>query len=317
MTSLSAGGTWGKVAVLMGGISTEREISLKSGTAVLRALLQEGVDAQGIDADGKVIGRLLAGQFERAFIVLHGRGGEDGLIQGALEILGLPYTGSGVPGSALAMDKLRSKQLWQGVGLPTAEFVVLNEEINLAGVVAALGLPLIVKPAREGSSLGIIKVESAEDLGTAYREALAFDSVVFAERWLSGGEYTVGILAGRSLPVIALEPSRAFFDFEAKYGTDITRYLCPCGLSPAQEQALQALALQAFHALGASGWGRVDLRCDEQGRPHLLEANTVPGMTDHSLVPMAARAAGIAFNDLVLQILETSRERGMLGHERQ
>lgn len=308
MTVTSANETWGKVAVLMGGDSAEREISLKSGAAVLQALLQEEVNAQGIDADKKVLERLSAGQFERVFIALHGRGGEDGLIQGALETLRLPYTGSGVLGSALAMDKFRSKQLWRGIGLPTADFTALDETVDLAQVVAALGLPLMVKPAREGSSLGIIKVETADVLEAAYREAVAFDTVVFAERWLPGGEYTASILTGRSLPLVALKPARAFYDFKAKYGASTTQYLCPCGLSEAKEQALQVLALQAFHAVGASGWGRVDIRCDEQDHPYLLEVNTVPGMTQHSLVPMAARAVGIGFSELALQILETSRD---------
>ncbi len=309
MTPISTNETWGKVAVLMGGDSAEREISLKSGEAVLQALLQEGVNAQAIDADEKVLERLSAGQFERVFIALHGRGGEDGLIQGALETLHLPYTGSGVLGSALAMDKLRSKQLWRGMGLSTADFTALDETVDLVQVVATLGLPLMVKPAREGSSLGIIKVETADALEAAYREAVAFDTVVFAERWLPGREYTASILAGRSLPLVALKPNRAFYDFEAKYGANTTQYLCPCGLSEAKEQALQALALRAFYAVGAGGWGRVDIRCDEQDHPYLLEVNTVPGMTKHSLVPMAAQAAGIKFSGLVLQILETSRER--------
>lgn len=309
MTRRMATENWGKVAVLMGGCSAEREISLKSGTAVLEALLRQGVDAQGIDVGKKVLEQLSRGQFKRAFIALHGRGGEDGVIQGALETLGLPYTGSGVLGSALAMDKLRSKQLWRGMGLPTADFSVLNEGTDLALVVANLGLPLMVKPAREGSSLGMRKVDSIEALRAAYREAMAFDGTVIAEQWLPGAEYTAAILRGRALPLIGLETPRIFYDFEAKYLTDTTRYLCPCGLSEEQAQHLQALALQAFQALGASGWGRVDFRCDAQAHPCLLEVNTVPGMTAHSLVPMAAQAAGIEFDQLVLEILESSLER--------
>jgi D-alanine-D-alanine ligase len=308
MTTVVVEREWGKVAVLMGGCSAEREISLKSGEAVLQTLLSKGVNAHGIDVDENVLEQLLVGQFHRAFIALHGRGGEDGVIQGVLEILGLPYTGSGVLGSALAMDKLRSKQLWRGMQLPTADFFVLNEETNLALVVASLGLPLIVKPSRQGSSLGVIKVESIKELKAAYGEAVAFDTAVFAERWLPGAEYTASILAGQVLPLIRLETPRSFYDFEAKYLADTTHYLCPCGLSEEQEQVLQALALQSFHALGASGWGRVDFRCDEKDRPYLLEVNTVPGMTTHSLVPMAAQAAGIKFDDLILRILESSVE---------
>lgn len=302
---------WGKVAVLMGGGSAEREISLESGTAVLQALLRKGINAHGIDVDERILEQLLVGQFHRAFISLHGRGGEDGVIQGALEILGLPYTGSGVLGSALAMDKLRSKQLWRGIQLPTADFFMLSEQADFAWVAARLGLPLIIKPAREGSSLGVIKVDSIKALRAAYREAAAFNTTVLAERWLSGAEYTAGILDGQVLPLIRLETPLAFYDFEAKYSANTTRYLCPCGLPGEQEQALQRLALQAFHALGASGWGRVDFRCDEKQRPYLLEVNTVPGMTAHSLVPMAAQAAGIGFDDLVLCILESSVKRGI------
>jgi D-alanine-D-alanine ligase len=311
MTSSSLKQTWGKVAVLMGGHSAEREISLKSGTAVLQALLRRGVDAHGIDMGEKGLERLLAEKFDRVFVALHGRGGEDGVIQGALEALHLPYTGSKVLGSALAMDKVRSKQLWRGIGLPTADFAVVNEDMEPVQVAAVLGLPLAVKPAREGSSLGIIKVESAEALRAAYQEAAAFDTVVFAERWIAGAEYTASILAERAFPLIRVEAHQDFYDFEAKYNTNSTRYLCPCGLPETQEHALQALAWKAFHALGACGWGRVDLRCDEHGTPYLLEVNTVPGMTNHSLVPMAADAAGIEFDDLVLAILGTSLETGV------
>ncbi|ADJ27200.1 D-alanine--D-alanine ligase [Nitrosococcus watsonii] len=302
---------WGKVAVLMGGYSAEREISLKSGTAVLQALLRQGIEAHGIDVGKEVLTQLSKGEFTRAFIVLHGRGGEDGVIQGALETLNLPYTGSGVLGSALTMDKLRSKQLWRGMDLPTADFSALTEDTDPAVIAADLGLPLIVKPAREGSSLGMMKVESTDALQSAYREAAIFDTAVFAERWLSGAEYTAAILADRVLPLIRLETPRVFYDFEAKYHANTTHYFCPCGLSERQEHVLQALALEAFQVLGASGWGRVDLRCDEKAHPYLLEINTVPGMTDHSLVPMAAQAAGIGFDEMVLRILESSLERRM------
>ncbi|BAW79599.1 D-alanine--D-alanine ligase [Candidatus Nitrosoglobus terrae] len=308
MMPVAADGDWGKVAVLMGGRSAEREISLKSGKAVIQALLNKDIDVHGIDVAEQVIEQLLTGKFHRVFIALHGCGGEDGIIQGALETLGLPYTGSGVMGSALAMDKLRSKQLWRGIQLPTADFYILNNETDFSQVVSHLTLPLIVKPSRQGSSLGIIKVEGIKELKAAYQEAAAFDTTVFAERWLPGAEYTAGILAGQALPLIRLETPHQFYDFEAKYLADTTRYLCPCGLSKEREQALQTLALESFHALGASGWGRVDFRCDEQERPYLLEVNTVPGMTTHSLVPMAAKAAGIKFDDLILQILESSRK---------
>lgn len=309
MAAVTAVKAWGKVAVLMGGRSAEREISLKSGMAVLQALLRRNIEAHGIDVGERVLEQLSEGQFERAFIALHGRGGEDGVIQGALETLGLPYTGSGVLGSALAMDKLRSKQLWRGMGLPTADFSVLSEETDLDLVAARLGLPLMVKPAREGSSLGMRKVASIKALKAAYKEAAVHDATVLAERWLPGAEYTAAILNGRALPLIRLETPRAFYDFEAKYLADTTHYLCPCGLAEEQEQSLKTLALQAFQALGASGWGRVDFRCDEKKHPYLLEVNTVPGMTDHSLVPMAAQAVGIEFDELVLQILASSLEQ--------
>lgn len=311
MTGRADAKVWGKVAVLMGGYSAEREISLKSGTAVLQALLRQGIEAHGVDVDEGVLTQLSKGRFTRAFIALHGRGGEDGVIQGTLETLNLPYTGSGILGSALAMDKLRSKRLWRGVDLPTADFSVLTGDTDPALIAADLGLPLIVKPAREGSSLGMMKVESIDALQFAYREAVVFDTAVFAERWLPGAEYTAAIVADRVLPLIRLETSRVFYDFEAKYRADTTRYFCPCGLSEKQEQILRALALEAFQTLGASGWGRVDLRCDEKAHPYLLEINTVPGMTDHSLVPMAAQAAGIEFDEMVLRILESSLERRM------
>lgn len=301
---------FGKVAVLMGGWSAEREISLISGQAVLDALRQAGVDAHAVDAGRDVVTVLERGGFDRAFNMLHGRGGEDGVIQGVLELIGLPCTGSGVLGSAVSMDKLMTKRLWRGAGLPTPDYQRLDAEADWAIVASGLGLPLIVKPALEGSSIGMSKVESAEQLPEAYARAAACGGDVFAESWVAGEEYTAAILGGEPLPLIRLETPRAFYDFEAKYRSDTTRYHCPCGLEEAVEQRLQALALQAFQAVGASGWGRVDLMVDRVGVAWLIEVNTVPGMTDHSLVPMAARAAGLEFGDLVLRILAQTLHDG-------
>ncbi|MEY6431720.1 D-alanine--D-alanine ligase [Thioalkalicoccus limnaeus] len=296
---------FGKVAVLFGGRSAERAVSLKSGQAVLTALVNLGVDAHPLDPGPDILERLRAGGFARAFIVLHGRGGEDGQIQGALETLGLPYTGSSVLGSALGMDKYRCKLAWQGAGLPTADFVLLRAEGDLDAA-AALGFPLMVKPVREGSSIGMAKVTDPVALAEAWRAAAEYDSLVIAERWIDGAEYTCAILGREALPMIRLETPRAFYDYEAKYSAETTRYLCPCGLDPDVEQAFQRLAMDAFEAVGASGWGRVDLMVDAAGQPYLLEINTVPGMTDHSLVPMAARARAMSFEDLVWGILMTS-----------
>jgi D-alanine-D-alanine ligase len=296
---------FGKVAVLMGGESAEREISLRSGRAVLAALQRQGVEVQGIDAGRDVLQRLADGGFDRVFIMLHGRGGEDGVIQGALERLGLPYTGSGVLGSALGMDKYRTKLIWRGLGLPTPEAVLMVDEQGLQQA-DALGYPLIVKPSHEGSSIGMAKVTEGSELESAWREARRYDAQVLVERWIVGGEYTASILGDQALPLIRLQTPRTFYDYEAKYQASTTRYHCPCGLPPAQEGALRALALQAFAAIGASGWGRVDLMLDQAGQAWLIEVNTVPGMTDHSLVPMSARQAGIGFDELVLQILAGS-----------
>lgn len=294
----------GKVAVLMGGWSSEREVSLKSGNAVLTALQQRGVDAHGLDAErATILQELQQGQFDRAFIVMHGPGGEDGVIQGALEIIGLPYTGSGVMASALAMDKLRSKQLLEGASLPTPQYMLLDENTDLNYVVAELGLPLMVKPALEGSSIGMSKVEDENQIETAYQLAAQYSGAVFAEQWIVGKEYTVAILGDEALPVIRLETPHKFYDYEAKYVANDTQYHCPCGLDSEQEAQLQRLALSAFHAIGAEGWGRVDILCDQSGKPYIIELNTVPGMTDHSLVPMAARARGIEFDELVYRIL--------------
>ncbi|MBK1691290.1 D-alanine--D-alanine ligase [Ectothiorhodospira mobilis] len=297
---------YGRVAVLMGGWSAERDISLRSGQAVLAALRAAGVDAHGVDADRDVLQVLHRGGFDRVFIALHGRGGEDGVVQGALELAGIPYTGSGVAASAVAMDKLMSKRLWRGAGLPTPGFCVLQPGFDPQAVVADLGLPLIVKPALEGSSIGMTRVNRAGELTQAHATAAACGGPVLAEAWITGGEYTAAILDGEALPLIRLETPRAFYDYEAKYHAGDTRYLCPCGLSPEEEHRLQALALEAFAAVTARGWGRVDLMRDESGRAWLIEVNTVPGMTDHSLVPMAARAAGLDFQDLVLRILDTA-----------
>jgi len=299
---------FGKVALLLGGRSAEREISLKSGAAVLAALQRKGVDVEALDPGADVLERLRTGGYDRVFIILHGRGGEDGQIQGALETIGLPYTGSGVLGSALGMDKYRCKLAWRGCGLPTARFVLLRGEADLAEA-ADLGFPLMVKPAHEGSSIGMARADDPEGLAAAWRAAAGYDALVLAERWISGPELTCAILGDEALPLIRLETPRGFYDYEAKYFANDTRYICPCGLPSAQESALQALALDAFEAAGARGWGRVDLMLDSEGNPHLLEINTVPGMTDHSLVPMAAKAKGIGFDELVWRILETSLER--------
>ncbi len=307
---------FGKVAVLFGGTSAEREVSLKSGRAVLEALQRQGVDAHGVDVvDNTILGTLRSGGFARVFIVLHGRGGEDGVIQGALETLGLPYTGSGVLGSALGMDKVRTKQIWQAAGLPTPKFLVLEDEADLGRVEVELGFPVMIKPAHEGSSIGMSKVERAEDLPAAWAAAMQYDRAVLAERWIAGREYTASMLGEQALPLIRLETSHAFYDYQAKYFADDTRYHCPCGLSEAEESQLRALAQRAFRAVAASGWGRVDFMCDRNGQPYLIEVNTVPGMTDHSLVPMAARAAGIDFDALVLRILEDSFMRDVQQRE--
>lgn len=304
---------YGRVAVLMGGWSAEREVSLVSGAAVLAALVRAGVDAHGVDVGRDVLQVLAAGGFDRAFVVLHGRGGEDGVIQGALEVLGLPYTGSGVQGSAIAMDKYRCKLLWQGAGVPTPPFRMLAGADDLAGVAEAVGLPLMVKPVHEGSSIGMTKVDRAADLPAAWAAAAAFDDQVLAERWITGAEYTATVLGDQALPLIRLETPHQFYDYAAKYQADSTRYHIPCGLPAPREEALQALALEAFRVVGARGWGRVDFLVDGAGAPWFIEVNTVPGMTDHSLVPMAAAAAGIPFERLVLRILDGAGASGAGG----
>lgn len=302
---------FGKVAVLMGGWSAEREVSLKSGKAVLDALLSSGVDAVGIDVDRNIVTTLQQAGIDLAFNIIHGRGGEDGVIQGALETLGIPYTGSGVLASALSMDKLRTKQLWQGAGLPTPPFEILREGFDSEQVVAKLGLPIMVKPAHEGSSIGMSKVNKLEELLPAWQQAREYDQVILAESWITGGEYTASILGHQALPLIKLETAKDFYDYDAKYVSDDTQYICPCGLDSTKESRLQAMALEAFDALGSTGWGRVDFMLDGDGNPWLLESNTLPGMTDHSLVPMAAREAGISFNELVIRILQLSAPGGV------
>jgi D-alanine-D-alanine ligase len=300
---------FGRVAVLLGGDSTEREISLLSGNAVLAGLKRRGVDAHAFDPREQALATLLSERFDRVWIALHGPGGEDGTLQGALEYLGVPYTGSGVMGSAIGMDKLRTKRLAHAVGVATADYVVLRGQQDFELALERLGVPMIVKPATQGSSVGMSKVAQASDLPAAYEAAARIESSVFAEAWIPGREYTVAVLQGRALPAIRIETPRTFYDYEAKYFRDDTRYFCPCGLSVPAEQHLANLAVAAFDAVGAGGWGRADFMMDTTGRPLLLEVNTVPGMTDHSLVPMAATAAGIVFDELVWRVLETSFAR--------
>ena len=298
---------FGKVAVLMGGKSAEREVSLKSGGMVLAALRKKGVDAHAFDPKERDLQDLIKERYARVFIALHGRFGEDGTVQGILEWLGIPYTGSGVLASALAMDKLRTKRMWAAEGLPTAPYAVLEKDTNLKAVAKRLGTPMFVKPASEGSSVGMSKVRKAGDLEEAYALAVNYDPVVIAEKFIDGPELTVAILGEQVLPIIRIETPREFYDYEAKYLADDTRYLIPCGLPAKKEKEIQALCLKAFRALGCRGWGRVDLMLDKRGRPFLLEINTSPGMTDHSLVPMAARAVGIPYEDLCIKVLEMAR----------
>jgi D-alanine-D-alanine ligase len=298
---------FGRVAVLLGGDSTEREISLLSGNAVLAALQRRGVDAHAFDPREASLPTVA--EFDRAWIALHGPGGEDGTLQGALEYLGVPYTGSGVMGSAIGMDKLRTKRLAHAIGVATADYVVLRGKQDFELAIERLGIPMIVKPATQGSSVGMSKVEKAQDLAAAYEAAARIETAVFAEPWITGKEYTVAVLQGQALPSIRIETPKKFYDYEAKYFRDDTKYFCPSGLSAPAEQHLANLALAAFDAVGASGWGRADFMMDTTGRPLLLEVNTIPGMTDHSLVPMAARASGIDFDELVWRVLETSFTR--------
>jgi len=295
---------FGKVAVLFGGKSAEREVSLDSGNAVLEALLRSGVQAEAFDPKHRSVTDLV--NYDRAFIVLHGRGGEDGQIQGTLEWLDVPYTGTGVQGSAIGMDKIKTKQIWQGTDLPTAPYRIISKDSNIDEIVDSLGLPVIIKPVHEGSSIGMSKVEKKEDFAQAIAKATEHDAIVMAEKWITGCEYTIVVLNGEALPVIRLEPPKdvAFYDYDAKYQRNDVQYGIPSGLSESDEKQLQQLTLRAFQAVGASGWGRVDAMQDEQGNFWLLEINTVPGMTSHSLVPKAAKAVGIGFDELCVAILE-------------
>ncbi len=299
----------GRVAVMFGGHSAEREVSLRSGQAVLNTLLDAGVDAFAFDPKVESLSSLTA---DRVFIVLHGRGGEDGSMQGALQVLGLPYTGSGVLGSALAMDKIRCKWLFQAQGLPTAPFLVARPtDIDYASMLAELGGKVMVKPANEGSSIGMSAASTAEELAVAITKAHQYDHEVLVERWIDGREFTIAIVNGEVLPIVEMRTPRDFYDYEAKYQANSTEYLCPAPLTAELTAAMQTSALAAFKAVGASGWGRVDLMLDQQGKHYLLEVNTVPGMTEKSLVPMAAKAAGYSFQQLVLAILgQTEQARG-------
>lgn len=295
---------FGRVAVFMGGDSAERAVSLKSGQAVLSALQSAGVDAFGIDVRGCLLKTVEAPEYDRVFIALHGRGGEDGTLQAILGQAGIPYTGSEVLASALAMDKLRTKYVFQGCGLPTPAFRAMTSAAEADEIIRSLGTPLSVKAAHEGSSIGIFKVHNTEELAEAYRRAAEIDDLVLVEQWIEGPEFTVSLLQDKALPAIGLSTDHTFYDYDAKYLADDTRYRIPCGLAPDDEVRLQHLALDAFRVLGCRTWGRVDIMQDADGEFWLLEANTVPGMTDHSLVPMAAKAAGISFEELVVRILK-------------
>ncbi len=303
---------FGRVAVIMGGNSSERPVSLKSGAAVLKAMVNAGVDAFAIDlfgpeGDQNPVAQLQQQPFDLAFVALHGPGGEDGTIQGALEMLNIPYTGSGVMASALGMDKYRCKLMWQTLQLPSPPHVVLNDDSEWEKIAENIQFPVMVKPAHEGSSIGMVKVENAAQLADAYQTAAKLDSSVFAEQWITGREYTVAILDGKALPVIRLETPHQFYDYDAKYVSDDTHYHFDTQLNEQETAEIQNLALQAFKSIGCEGWGRVDVMQDLDGGFWLLEVNTIPGMTDHSLVPMAAKQAGISFPQLVLNILATAR----------
>jgi D-alanine-D-alanine ligase len=302
--SVSDPKVFGRVAVVMGGDSAEREVSLRSGAGVLSALRARGIDAQGIDGIPALLDALRAGHFARVFNILHGRGGEDGVLQGALEALRVPYTGSGVLGSALGMDKIRTKQVWQTLGLPTADFCVVDRlhAADADAIIARIGLPLIVKPSHEGSTVGISRAHNRAELVAGIAAARQYDGEILIEQLIEGGEFTVGILGREALPSIRIVPAKGFYDYQAKYLADDTQYICP-GLDGAAELEMQQLALAAFDAVGCSGWGRVDFMRDQSGRNVLLEVNTAPGMTDHSLVPKAAAAVGIDYPELCWRIL--------------
>lgn len=297
------GSSFGKVAVLMGGSSAEREVSLMSGAAVLAALQRSGIDAHAFDPAERDLGELRSDGFARAFVILHGRGGEDGTVQGMLELLRIPYTGSGVMASALAMDKWRTKMVWAASGLPTPRYAILDEASDWSAIEADLGLPIFVKPVHEGSSMGATKVTRAGELRDAWKLAAGYDRLVIAEAFITGAELTAPFLDEQVLPLIGIEAPDGNYDYQHKYFSDDTRYLCPCGLPPAKEAELQAMVLHSARVLGVRGWGRADFILTESGQPYLLEMNTTPGMTGHSLVPMAARVAGMSFEDLCVRIL--------------
>ena len=297
---------FGRVAVLMGGSAAEREVSLRSGAAVYDALKRKGVDAVAIDVTDSPIEALAGQKFDRVFNIIHGRGGEDGVLQAVLEVLGIPYTGSGVMSSALSMDKLRTKLCWQGYGLVTPKWYLLKDENDLDACIEKLGFPVIVKPAQEGSSIGMSKAKNRDELQKALKVAAEYRCDVYAEAWVTGKEYTVAVLDGEALPVIRLETPNEFYDYEAKYQATTTQYHCPCGLSQDKEMQLRELAVKACEVVGVKGWARVDVFVDDSGQYQLIEVNTVPGMTDHSLVPMAAKQAGMDFEELVWRVLETS-----------
>lgn len=304
---------FGKVAVMLGGTSAERDVSLKSGMAILKGLVAKGIDAHAFDPAAHSLQELVEQKFDRVFIALHGRGGEDGSMQGALQILEMPYTGSDVLGCALGMDKVRCKQIWHSLGLPTANWRVVTqteiEQVNAEAMLQELGGRVIVKPAREGSSIGMSIADTGGSLALALQHAAQFDDDLLVEQWVEGAEYTIGILEGKALPVIRLQTPHEFYDFEAKYQANDTQYHCPAGLSDGDEASLRELAERAFAAIGGSGWGRIDVMRNNAGEWFLLEANTVPGMTEKSLVPMAAKVAGLQFNDLVERILAQTLER--------
>lgn len=304
------GAQFEKVAVLMGGWSAEREVSLKSGNQVLNALLEQGINAVGVDVNRQICDKLRDEKYTHVFNVLHGRGGEDGVIQGVLNVLQIPYTGTGVLGSALAMDKLRCKQLWKGIGLPTPDYKVLESELDCTNAIKELGLPLMIKPVLEGSSIGISKVKKDEEMLPAWKLAKECGGTIIAEKFVQGEEYTAAILNDQVLPMIRLETANDFYDYQAKYVSNETKYICPCGLDGSVETELATLMKKAFDAVMACGWGRVDFMFDKEQRPWLIEVNTVPGMTDHSLVPMAAKQAGMDFSELVMKILQGAKVHG-------
>lgn len=297
---------FGKVAVLMGGFSSEREVSLNSGRAVLAALLERGIDAHAFDPKEMPLSELKTQGFDCAFNILHGAYGEDGTIQGALTALGIPYTGCGVMASAIGMDKYRCKLLWKGLGLPVPDYAVLHDDTDFAAVEAQLGLPMFVKPVAEGSSVGVVKVKEAGQLPAVYAELKQYQGEIIAEAFIGGGEYTCAVLNGKALPSIRIVPATEFYNVEAKYQRNDTQYLCPSDLSAEDERLIGELAVRAFEAIGGTGWGRIDFLKSETGKLYLLEANTLPGMTAHSLVPKAAKQSGLEFADLCIEVLKTA-----------